>query len=79
MNTATKPATDRTLNTLRTAWEKTYGRAFRGELLSYAVIPDLVRGLAFQQLAAQDESVDLRKVQFKLGEAVANLLAELKV
>jgi hypothetical protein len=76
MNTA-KPS--RTLNTLRAAWEKSYGRAFAAGLLAYSTIPDIVRGLAFQQLAEQDESIDLRKVQVKLGEAVVNLLAELKV
>lgn len=77
MNTATK--SDRTLNTLRTAWEKSYGRMFKADLLSYAMIPDLVRGLAFQQLAEQDESIDLRRVQLKIAEAVVALCAELKV
>lgn len=77
MSTASKPGNIRTLNLLRDAWERQYGRAFRGGLLSYAIVPDLVRGLAFLQLAAQDDETDANVVLKRLETAVLDLLAEL--
>jgi hypothetical protein len=68
MNAATK--TDRFTALLRTRVSETYGSAIATGMLGATVISGLVRGVAFQILAGQDDSVDVAVVLASLESAV---------
>ena len=59
--------------TLRTRFTEKYGAAYRAGFIGREIADGLLRGLAFDLIASQDESVSLDVVVRRVEAAVASL------